>query len=98
MRERLTSSGAANIDCDLFDEGSPYMHPFSEVNSLYKQLVFYRKHFNLIVCREGGRGGEGGRRGGEGRGEETGGGGGGMLGSRPFLSLHIRLIATSSII
>ena len=28
---------------------SPYMHPFSEVDSLRKQLVFYRNHFNLIV-------------------------------------------------
>ena len=52
--ERLTSCGipTASLDCleNLFDEESSYMHPFSEVDTVHKQLAFYRNHFNLIVC------------------------------------------------
>lgn len=33
----------------FFSESSPFMCPFEKVNTLYKQLSFYRKNFNFIV-------------------------------------------------
>lgn len=57
VKKRLVTSGipAASVSCldDLFDEGSPHMHPFSDVESPHQQLTFYRKHFELIVSGEG---------------------------------------------
>lgn len=53
VRRQLNGSGisAESMNCldDLFNESSPFMHPFSLVQSAHLQLKFYRDHFNIVV-------------------------------------------------
>lgn len=34
---------------ELFQEGSPYCQPFSQLETQHRQLSFYRSHFNYVV-------------------------------------------------
>ena len=33
----------------LFDDSSPYSRPFDGLDTRFRQMSFYKKHFNLIV-------------------------------------------------
>lgn len=48
---RVLSGGKPALDDidDLFDEKSPFVNPFSKVETPHQQLSFYRKHLNFVV-------------------------------------------------